>query len=323
MNKLLKRTWAEIDLDHLAHNVAVLRGGLPETTRFLGVVKADGYGHGAVPVAKELQRLGADYLAVSNLEEAAQLRRGGISLPILILGYTPPEYAQEEAELGITQEVHCLEYGRALSQNLREGQTLNIHFKLDTGMSRLGFFAYDRPETVSEIAELAAMPKLHPEGAFMHFAVADDPSQEAYTFLQHDRFLGVLDALEKRGVVPEIVHCANSGATLSYPAFAHGMALLFPTVDNPEGIPPFDVPSSMGDVFFDYARWLDVLGLSYMNKLHHRVTEGRSQELILINPRHRPQKLQQTANPAQKRITPDCRQLNKSLRMNILESHHP
>ena len=224
MNKLLKRTWAEIDLDHLAHNVAVLRGGLPETTRFLGVVKADGYGHGAVPVAKELQRLGADYLAVSNLEEAAQLRRGGISLPILILGYTPPEYAQEEAELGITQEVHCLEYGRALSQNLREGQTLNIHFKLDTGMSRLGFFAYDRPETVSEIAELAAMPKLHPEGAFMHFAVADDPSQEAYTFLQHDRFLGVLDALEKRGVVPEIVHCANSGATLSYPAFAHGMA---------------------------------------------------------------------------------------------------
>ena len=116
MKKILKRTWAEVNLDNLAHNVAVLREKLPVGCKFLGVVKADAYGHGAVPIARELERLGAEFLAVSNFEEAVQLRRGDIGLPILILGYTPPELAGEEAALGITQEVHSLEYGRQLSE---------------------------------------------------------------------------------------------------------------------------------------------------------------------------------------------------------------
>ena len=222
--KMLKRTWAEIDLDALRHNYQVLTEKLPEGCRFLGVVKADAYGHGAVPVARELQKLGAGYLAVSNYEEALQLRRGEVTLPILILGYTPAEFARDQAALHITQEVHSLEYGRQLSRELAgSGLTLNVHMKIDTGMSRLGFFAYNRPETIPELVELTKLPNLHVEGAFMHFAVADTASEIDYTRMQHQRFLEVLDALKKQGVEPEIVHCANSAAAIAYPEYAHDM----------------------------------------------------------------------------------------------------
>ena len=222
--KMLKRTWAEIDLDALRHNYETLTRNLPEGCRFLGVVKADAYGHGAVPVARELERLGAGYLAVSNYEEALQLRRGDVSLPILILGYTPVEFARDEAALHITQEVHSLEYGKALSLALEgSGLTLTVHMKIDTGMSRLGFFAYDRPETVPELEELWQLPNLHVEGAFMHFAVADTASELDYTQMQHQRFLTVLDALKEKGMEPEIVHCANSAATIAFPEYAHDM----------------------------------------------------------------------------------------------------
>lgn len=222
--KLLKRTWAEVNLDNLAHNVRALTQNLPEGCRFLGVVKADAYGHGAVPVAKELERLGAGYLAVSNYEEALQLRRAEVTLPILILGYTPVEFAQDEAALNITQEVHCLEYGQALSAAMAGGgKTLKVHMKIDTGMSRLGFFAYDRAETVPELVELNHLPNLTVEGAFMHFAVSDTPAEDAYTQMQHDRFMAVLEQLKNHGIAPEIVHCANSGATIAYPQFAHDM----------------------------------------------------------------------------------------------------
>lgn len=222
--KMLKRTWAEVNLDALRHNYQVLTKQLPEGCRFLGVVKADAYGHGAVPVARELQRLGAGYLAVSNYEEALQLRRGDVTLPILILGYTPVEFARDQAALHITQEVHSLDYGRQLSQQLEgTGLTLTVHMKIDTGMSRLGFFAYDRPETVSELVELCGLPNLHVEGAFMHFAVADTPSELDYTRLQHQRFMDVLDALKQQGIQPEILHCANSAATIAFPAYHHDM----------------------------------------------------------------------------------------------------
>ncbi len=222
--ELLKRTWAEVNLDALAHNYRTLTEHLPRDCRFLGVVKADAYGHGAVPVAKKLEKLGAGYLAVSNFEEAKQLRNEGISLPILILGYTPPEFGPQEARLHITQEVHSLQYGQALSQSLAgTGETLKVHLKIDTGMSRLGFFAYDHPETLNQLEQVCKLPGLQAEGMFMHFAVSDTPSQDAYTQLQHDRFMNVVEELEKRGIRPEIVHCANSGASIAYPQFHHDM----------------------------------------------------------------------------------------------------
>ena len=244
--KMLKRTWAEIDLDALRHNYEVLTRNLPEGCRFLGVVKADAYGHGAVPIARELQALGAGYLAVSNYEEALQLRRNEITLPILILGYTPAEFAADEAALHITQEVHSLEYGKALSQALEgSGQTLTVHMKIDTGMSRLGFFAYDRPETVPELVELWRLKNLNVEGAFMHFAVADTASELDYTRMQHQRFMDVLDALKEQGIQPEIVHCANSAATIAYPEYAHNMVR--PGIAT-YGLAPSDEMQGMADL---------------------------------------------------------------------------
>ena len=222
----LKRTWAEISLDNLNHNYHALREKLPGGTRFLGVVKADAYGHGAVPVSRYLVELGAEYLAVSNIEEAIQLRRGGIRGPILILGYTPPELADSLVSYGLRQEVHSLEYARQLQARLSGSKRrLRVHIKLDTGMSRLGFFAYDHPKTVDELRAVAEMNELQIEGIFMHFPVADslDASDEAFCRTQFDRFTAMLDALKAVGVEPELRHCCNSGASILYPQYAMDM----------------------------------------------------------------------------------------------------
>ena len=222
----LKRTWADISLDHLNHNYHALREKLPASCRFLGVVKADAYGHGAVPISRYLTELGAEYLAVSNIEEAVQLRRGGIRGPILILGYTPPKHSEDLAKMGLRQEIHSLEYARMLNEKL-EGTSLRIrvHIKLDTGMSRLGFFGYNCESTVTELQEVAAMKHLLIEGVFTHFPVADsiDGADEGFTRTQFDRFLRMLSAMKGVGIEPQIRHCCNSGASVLYPEFALDM----------------------------------------------------------------------------------------------------
>ena len=224
--KTLKRTWADISLDDLEYNYHSIRSRLPSGTRYLGVMKADAYGHGAVPVSRALADLGAEYLAVSNLEEAVQLRRGEIRLPILILGYTPPEYAENMIFLDITQEVHSLEYANELNAALAgTNYILNVHLKLDTGMTRIGFFAYDNEQTLDELKQVAALPHLRIEGVFMHFCVADSTAEEdvAFTRLQFRRFTDMLSAMEGAGIRPEIRHCCNSGATILYPEYALDM----------------------------------------------------------------------------------------------------
>ena len=224
--KTLKRTWADISLDDLEYNYHSIRSRLPSGTRYLGVMKADAYGHGAVPVSRALADLGAEYLAVSNLEEAVQLRRGEIRLPILILGYTPPEYAENMIYLDITQEVHSLEYAKELDASLAgTNYILNVHLKLDTGMTRIGFFAYDNERTLDELKQVAALPHLRIEGVFMHFCVADSTAGEDVTFtrLQFRRFTDMLSAMEGVGIRPEIRHCCNSGATILYPEYALDM----------------------------------------------------------------------------------------------------
>ena len=153
--KLLKRTWADINLDALAHNYNAIKNHIPAETRFMGVMKADAYGHGAVPVSHALVQLGAQYLAVSNLEEAVQIRRGGVRAPILILGYTPPMYAENMIYLDMTQEVHSLEYAKELNDMLNGTNfILNVHLKLDTGMTRIGFTAYDDETALRDMVEL-------------------------------------------------------------------------------------------------------------------------------------------------------------------------
>ena len=222
----LKRTWAEISLDNLNHNYHALREKLPSECRFLGVVKADAYGHGAVPVSRHLKELGTEFLAVSNFEEATQLRCNGIRGPILILGYTPVKYAEDLAKMGIRQEVHSLEYARTLNERLKGlHRRLRVHIKLDTGMSRLGFFAYDHEQTVEELKEVARMDNLLIEGVFTHFPVADsiDGADENFTRTQFERFTSMLTTLQGVGIKPEIRHCCNSGASILYPEYAMDM----------------------------------------------------------------------------------------------------
>lgn len=214
------RTWAEISLGNLEHNYRALRSCAPGS-RFLGTVKSNAYGHGAVPVAGRLVALGADYLAVACLEEAAQLRKAGITAPILILGYTPPGLAAEIVELNVTQTVFTPELAKALSDAAgASGKRAKIHLKADTGMSRLGVLSQDPEKAASDLAALCALPHLEPEGIFTHFAVSDSGGEgdEDYTMLQFTRFLDVLDRLKSaHGLEFEIRHCANSGAVLNYP----------------------------------------------------------------------------------------------------------
>lgn len=216
MRRETTRTWAEISLGNLEHNYRALRACAPDS-KFLATVKANAYGHGAIPVARRLVELGADYLAVACLDEAAALRAAGITAPVLVLGDTPPQLAEEAVALGVTQTVFTPELAQALSAAAgTAGTRAKIHLKADTGMSRLGVLDHDPQRAAAEIAALCAPPHLEPEGIFTHFADAD--GDEAYTMLQFTRFLDVLDELrEKYGRTFAIRHCAASAAVLNYP----------------------------------------------------------------------------------------------------------
>ena len=224
--KTLKRTWAEISLDNLEHNYRALRARTPQGCKFLGVIKADAYGHGAVPVSGTLSELGCEYLAVSNLEEAVQLRRGGIRTPILILGYTPPEYADTMVFMDLTQEIHSIDYARALEERLRgTNYILNVHLKLDTGMGRIGFLAYGDHSELPQLAAFSQLTHLRVEGVFTHFSVADSRREddERYTALQYARFCDALAELDSYGIRPMLRHCANSAVTILHPEYSLDM----------------------------------------------------------------------------------------------------
>lgn len=223
MDSTLKRTWAEIDLDALAHNYTVLRNRIGADVKFLGVVKADAYGHGSVQVSRLLQEMHADYLAVSSIDEAVELRHNDITMPILILGHTPKEQVGRLIKYNITQAVTCkakaLEYSE---EAVRLGGTLKIHIKVDTGMSRLGYLCDgDYFDTgVEGICEGCSLPGLDAEGIFTHFAVSDEPGEqcEAYTRHQFQLFTDVIAKVEEKlGRRFLIRHCANTGAVARYP----------------------------------------------------------------------------------------------------------
>lgn len=218
MDDVQKRTWAEIDLSRMEHNYRALRALAGPKCKFLGVAKANAYGHGAVPVARKLEKLGCDYLAVACLDEAVELREAGVGTPILILGPTAPEYTGELLDRDLTQTVGDAETGLAFARGAEaRGGTLKVHLKVDTGMSRLGFLCNEASmdASVADIARICALPGLRAEGIFTHFSDAD--GSEEYTMCQFTRFLDTLDKLAARGVRFEIRHCAASAAVLNYP----------------------------------------------------------------------------------------------------------
>lgn len=223
MESTLKRTWSEIDLDALIHNYNTLRKRIGKNVKFLGVVKADAYGHGSVMVAKTLEEAGADYLAVSSIDEAMELRLNGINMPVLILGHTPKEQVDNLIKYNITQAVTCRAKAVEYSEEaVKLGKTLKVHIKVDTGMSRLGYLCdgdyYDTG--VDGIIDAINMPGLFAEGIFTHFAVSDEEGveAEAYTLHQFELFKSVIDGVEeKSGKKFLLKHCANTGAVYKYP----------------------------------------------------------------------------------------------------------
>ncbi|MCQ2483451.1 MAG: alanine racemase [Clostridia bacterium] len=223
MESTLKRTWTEIDLDALIRNYEKLRNKTGAGVKFLGVVKADAYGHGAIMVAKALEEAGTDYLAVSSIDEAMELRLNGIKMPVLILGHTPREQVERLIEYDITQAVTCKAKAVEYSEEAqRLGKTLRIHIKVDTGMSRLGYLCDgDYFNTgIDGISEAVNMPGLDAEGIFTHFAVSDEPGEECQKYTEHQfsLFKSVIENVEqKTGKRFKLRHCANTGAVARYP----------------------------------------------------------------------------------------------------------
>ena len=216
-----KRIWAEVDLDAIAHNVQNLKAHITPDTKMMAVVKADAYGHGVRRVSRTLEENGVDCFAVSSLSEAMQLRRFGRTLPILILGYTPPECATDLAEHHITQTVYSPEYAKALSQAaVNAGCTLSCHIKLDVGMGRLGFNA-KQDDCVKQVQYAVSLPALSFTGIYTHFPSADldgDPNGQI-TEGQIALFKRRVNQLKEQGISFETCHCCNSAGSI---AFAHG-----------------------------------------------------------------------------------------------------
>ena len=220
----LHRAWAQINLDNLTNNFALVRRAAGDSL-VMSVVKADAYGHGAVEVARALSQAGTDWFAVSNLEEALELRRAGIVEPVLVLGTTPPEYARVLADNNISQTVYCADYATELSQCASaDGVLVNIHIKLDTGMRRLGFNASDASE-VEQAAIACKLGGLCAQGVFTHFASADfdGDADGAFTKGQYDLFCRAVDGIEARGIKFKLRHCSNSAATLAHREMAMDM----------------------------------------------------------------------------------------------------
>lgn len=226
-NSLQRRTWMEIDLDMVEHNYNTIRAHVPQSAGVCCTIKADAYGHGAIRIGRFLEELGGFYFAVSNLEEAIELRKSGISKPIMVLGYSPAEATEYMAKYGISQCVHSYEYGKALAADAeKKGVKIAIHIKIDTGMGRIGFpfRGFDEEARVDEIVELCNMPCFISEGIFTHFPISDDRKNgEAFTREQYDRFTSAIDRLEKRGVSFAVKHCANSAGLVDYPEYSMDM----------------------------------------------------------------------------------------------------
>jgi alanine racemase len=215
-HRSLHRSWAEINLDHIAWNVRRIRQGVRRSCELMGVVKADAYGHGVAHVVPVLLANGASRLAVSMLDEAIQLRQAGVDVPILVLSYTDPSRAAEILHHRITQTVYSRDLAEALSAAaVRLGCDARVHVKVDTGMGRVGFLA--GYEAVKDITWIFRLPRLIIEGLYTHFASADEPD-DRYTWTQFERFMSISTELGRIGLSIPIKHVCNSAATMRFPA---------------------------------------------------------------------------------------------------------
>ena len=221
MMNLPMRCWAEIDLDALTQNIQNIKKLVAPSTRIMGVVKADAYGHGALMVSRTLLENGATDLAVASVDEGVFLRHHGFDCPILLLGTPFPEDADLLVENGLSVCATNLTVPTALSEAAEKlNKTASVHIKVDTGMNRLGFLSRsDISETVASIKAIAHLPHLSIDGIFTHFARADEENGTDYTSLQFERFMNICYALEAEGIHIPLRHVANSAAIMDYPEY--------------------------------------------------------------------------------------------------------
>jgi alanine racemase len=213
-------TWAEIDLDAIAFNAAGLKARAGGEAELMVTVKANGYGHGAVPVARAAMEGGATRLAVHRALEGVQLRQAGVTAPILIMGYTMPAESERVVRWNLTPTVNSKRQAEALSQAaVAQGKTLPVHVKVDTGMSRYGLLP---DEVLDFVRFLSTLPGLLLEGLYSHHCVAD-LADKTFTHCQFDTYMDVVERLEKAGFVFPLKHVANSATTLDLPEMALDM----------------------------------------------------------------------------------------------------
>ena len=208
-----KRLWAKIDCDALTYNYHQMGSCV------CSVVKANAYGHGAVQISRVLEKNGSAYFAVSNIEEAIQLRKAGIRVPILILGFTPIDCVALLHEYHIFQTIYNLDYAKQLSREC-EKQNINVyaHLKIDTGMGRIGFRYHENEDEMDQALEACGLQGLIVVGIFTHFAIADE-GINSFTQKQFEYFGKACDFLESNGVSFAVKHCSNSAAIIDYPSF--------------------------------------------------------------------------------------------------------
>jgi len=219
MDKTLRQNWVEIDLDAVVHNVKTIRQAVGSRVKIMAVVKADAYGHGMVEVAETALDNGADWLGVTTLEEARELRDYGFTAPILILGITPAAEAVTVIEHDLTQTVCTADLAEALAKAADKlGKKAKVHLKIDTGLTRFGVLP---DEAVDFATDLLRLPGLELSGVYTHFASPYE--DDAYTMLQFERFRTVLQALEAADIFISLKHCANSAAMYEYPEMAMDM----------------------------------------------------------------------------------------------------
>ena len=240
-------TWLEIDLSAIANNTRRVKELVGPDVHVLASLKADGYGHGALKVARTVLQNGASMLGVATVSEATPLREAGISAPILVFGYVPLWQMREAVRLNVTITLYALDSARALALAAQAlGKTVRVHVKVDTGMGRLGIRAERLSEILELLREIRSLPGLELEGLFTHFAKAD-AEDLSHARLQLARFQNVLQIVEAEGLRPPLVHAANSAATFKLPEARFdmvrpGIALYglepSPDVSLPEGFRP-------------------------------------------------------------------------------------
>lgn len=211
---MLRPVWAEVDLDALAYNVRNIKKLIGDK-EMVAVVKADAYGHGAIDIVETLQKNGVSRLAVAVITEAIELRKSGVNMPILILGYTPSDYGEELIKYDIEQTVYDLEYAKRLSEIAEKlNKKAKIHIAVDTGMGRIGF--YPNEQSVEDVVEISKLKNIEIEGMFTHYATADE-EDKTYTYHQFELYNKFNKSLEDKGVLIPFKHTSNSGAIMDLP----------------------------------------------------------------------------------------------------------